>query len=530
MIAYIQKFVNSLNKPKNWLILANVLVVFFLIVLGNANVIPLDMGDFVFFSILTLAFALWRPGWAFLLFCGTVPLENINLAPVSLGMTIRPYQFIGGILILALVIRKLTGRLNFKLPRFNLADWAVVILVIAGFLSAIGTSIDVPMMAPIKLSIILFSFAALYFLTRIYIQDIPDLKKTIPFFLSSTIVVALYGIWQNIVFLRGGNSFEAMPGRPNATFTEADWLGAFIVLMTAVIYGIIYYFSKNKSEKSYAKYQILNTRYFLYIILTILYIILILTVSRSAWLAALVAYIIFVLIFFTDLKFKNWQWKTTSILKLKIISSLVVAILIVFVFHLTNFQLGNRVQSTGSGLQKITVACDHETNLPESIKDVSELQKHDCRFINLEDIENEKVAGKIVTEVYRDDPNVSARAEIYQKSWSEIKNHPVLGIGWGNIGSVLGQDGRGVTLNSSNIFLEIWLGAGIVGILGLLVIFGFILFNSIRNFFHAQDFTQKTFYLFLLVSWFGIIVFNLFNAGIFLGFLWMWLAVAQAKD
>ena len=568
MLPQIKNLVNSLNKPKNWLVLANVFVVFFLIILGNAKVIPLDMGDFVFFSILALAFALYRPGWVFLFFCGTVPLENIDLAPVNLGMTIRPYQFIGGILILALIIRKLTGRLNFKLPRFNLADWAVIILVIAGFLSAIGTSIDasigVPMMAPIKLSIILLSFAALCFLTRIYIQDIPDLKKTIPFFLSSTIVVALYGIWQNIVFLHGGNSFEAMPGRPNATFTEADWLGAFIVLAITFIYALLYYrhseLIRDSEEAKNLPYDTISNgneqilrpagrrpqddgtsdnavlrMTSLYVFLILLFIVLILTVSRSAWLAAFAAYVIFVWTFFSDLRFKNWKWKETAILKLKIISTLIVAVLVVFVFHLTNFQLGNRVQSARTGLQKITVSCDASCGRDALqcvstgivIQDVSELEKYGCKFINLEDIANEKAAGNFVTEVYRKDPNFGTRSAIYQKSWQEIKKHPIFGIGWGSIGQILGRDGRGIILNSSNIFLQTWLGAGLIGILGLLGLLGWILFNAIKNFFHVENHLQKAFYLFIIVSWFGIVIFNLFNAGIFLGFLWVWLSITN---
>jgi len=559
MIAYIQQFVNDFNKPKNWLVLVNVFLVFFLIILGNLQVIPLHMGDFVFFTILALAFALWRPSWAFLLFCGMVPLENINLAPLSLGLTIRPYQFIGAVLVLAIIIRLVTKRLNFKLAKLKIPDYLVIVIVVASFISAaFASSVETRLIASLhfaslRLAIILATFAILYFLVRNYIQTIDDAKRTVPFFLSSAAVVMFYGLWQNIIFLHNGNSFEVMLGRPNATFAEADWAGAFVVLVVTLVYTLLYYChsersvakSKNLSlnitsdeyiadpSTAFLRYRVITplrmTEILLYFLLTLSFTILILTVSRSAWLAALATYIIFVWIFFTDLKFKHWKWKEAGILKLKIISSLLVAIFIVYVFHLTNFQLLNRAQSTGSGLQKITVSCNRDENLPESIRDMSELERYDCRHINLEEIEKEKTAGRFVTEISRPDPNVDVRAQIYQKSWQEIKQHPILGIGWGSIGTMLGRDGRGAALNASNIFLETWLGAGIVGFSALIFLFGFIIFNSVRNYFYASDRLSKAFFLLIIVGWFGLVIFNLFNAGMFLGFLWVWLAISQVQ-
>jgi len=105
-----------------------------------------------------------------------------------------------------------------------------------------------------------------------------------------------------------------------------------------------------------------------------------------------------------------------------------------------------------------------------------------------------------------------------------------MGIGWGSIGSVLGQDERGATFNSSNIFLETWLGAGILGLASLLALFSYILLSAIKNYFYACDQEGKVFHLFIIISWFAIIIPNLFNAGIFLGFLWVWLAITQIKE
>lgn len=262
------------------------------------------------------------------------------------------------------------------------------------------------------------------------------------------------------------------------------------------------------------------------------YVVLILTVSRSAWLGAFVSLAVFLLVIFTDLRIRNWKWKETIRMKLIIVPSLAVAIAIVYIFHLTNFQLFNRIQSTGTGLQKITISCQpclDCTPVLDTIDDIGRLYVYDCKHINLEDIEKEKSLGNTVKEIYRKDPNVNTRKIIYEKSWEQIKNHPVLGIGWGGINSVLGKDERGAGLNSSNIFLEVWLGAGIAGFLAFVIFWFYIIFNAAKNFYFSEDISQKSIFLFIITVWFGLTICNLFNAGILLGFLWVYMGIATIK-
>jgi O-antigen ligase len=262
------------------------------------------------------------------------------------------------------------------------------------------------------------------------------------------------------------------------------------------------------------------------------FVALILTVSRSAWLGALFVTIIFLFAIFTQLRIspKSWQWRNTVRIKIPLIVSLLVSLALVFVLHLTNFQLFNRAQSTGTGLQKITVACMQNTVLPEKIGTVSELAQYGCRHIDLEDIQKEKAAGNFVTEIFRTDPNVNIRSVIYQKSWAEIKAHPVLGIGWGNSGSILGSDESGHALNSSNIFLETWLGAGILGTIALILILFYSLFRGIKFFVNGGSAAEKTLGIFLILGFFAFLVTNMFNAGIFLAIFWVFLATAGLKN
>ena len=545
MIAYLKQFVNTFCKPLfssllgkerrvgKILILANILLVFFLILLSNVGVLPVkNVGDFTFFTVLFLGLALYRPGWSFLFFVGTIALENINLAPAEIGIMVRPYQFFAALTIIAIIIRLLVKRLNFKIPKFTWPDFMLLIFATAGFVSTLGAANKE---AGFKHSIIAASFVAIYFLIRMFIQGAEDLKKIIPFFLSSSVIVVFYGIWQNIRFAQGLSNFESMPGRPNATFTEPDWLGVFLVFLLGLIYILIYQIKESRLVDDLKEIRIsqLYKKMFLYIYLTLLFILLVITVSRSAWLGAAAVTFIFLISILIDFSFGmvNWQWKKLINGIMLIIATAVVALLYAFTFKLTNFQLFNRFQSTGTGLQKITVSCANEESAlklkqVEQLEQLEQLKQFSCRHINLEEIQTEKSAGNIVSEIYRKDPNVSIRKEIYQKSWQEIKNHPIMGIGWGSIGSILGKDERGMGLNSSNIFLEVWLGSGVLGFASFVLVWIYIFVGSLFKMTKAVNPLQKSTFLFIILSWIGITAVNLFNAGIFLGIFWLFLAVS----
>jgi drug/metabolite transporter (DMT)-like permease len=536
MQEWFSDFFSQLNKTKTYLVITNVLLVFFLILFNNLGVLPMRTGDFVFFTILVLALALYRPGWAFMFFIGSIALENINLAPERLGIAMRPYQLIGGLLFIGVTIRFFSHKLYFKLVKLRYTDYSIFLIPLAGLLNIANSTNPI---AEIKFILVLFSFSILYLLVRNYIQNTSDLKKSLPFFFSSALIIALYGFWQNLRFAKGLNSFSVMPGRPNSTLTEPDWLGLYLVLVVAGIYALVYYFAQKPDRERLVSENVSISA--TYIFLTMIFALLIISVSRSAWIGTLVMTVLFAFCIFTNLKFnfRDWQWKFTIKIKLGIIGAFLFGLGAVYIFHLTTFQLFNRAVSTG-GAQKITISCDPNCDVQTCppagglvstgiiIHDLSELEQYGCRHINLEEIETEKNRGQFVTEVNRDDPNVNVRAEVYRKSWSEIKAHPIIGIGWSNIPEVLGKDPRGANLNSSNIFLETYLGSGIIGFLSLLIILVVIFLRALIAFFKETNLEQKTFALFILVSWTGIVIFNLFNAGIMLGFFWVWLGVANA--
>lgn len=540
MRIFIEKVINRLQgkTTKIYLILANIILVIFAIWFSNVGLLPFsNTGDFLFFIVLGLLFAIYRPGWAFVFFIGSIVLENINLAPQSFGLAIRPYQLLGALIIIALIIRTVMKRLPLPIkeffPKFKWYDALPIVFSLGGFLSSI---VSANKTISLKQSIVALSFVALYFLVRTYIQSLDDLKRIAPFFLSSAIVITLYGILQNIIFIHGGNSFEVMPGRPNATFAEPDWYGIYLIFSLAVLYGVIFYL-KNRN-------RLLAFGYWLLIVLVI--ISLILTVSRSSWIGAIFVALVFLkstlLRKYADfnmeaqskwqslvaiLKFRNFDWKEFFQILQNVTIAIVISIGVVYLFGLTRFQLWNRAASTG-GLQKITIACvSTGLAIPEKIINVDELAQYGCRHINLEDIDQEKAAGNNVLEIFRTDPNINTRSEIYKKSWQQIKQHPILGIGWGSISKILGIDERGAGFNASNIFLEVWLGAGLIGFLSFVILLGYILISSILAFISNDDRNKNGIKIvFVILGWAAIVIPNFFNSGIFLGFVWVYLAIA----
>ncbi len=523
MLGSLKQIAEKFGQTKNYLFIINLLLVLFLVLLSNLKVIPLELEDFIFFALLFLVFSLYRPGWAFIFFVGTIALENVNLAPENFGIEIRPYQLLGALILFSMAIRFATKKLSFKLLKFNWQDYILLGFIFVSFLSSVFSEERI---LSLKLAVILGIFYIFSLIVKNYVRDSLDIKKILPFFLGSAVFISAYGIWQNIRYLHKLKSYEVMFGRPNATLTEPDWLGMFLVMSIAVALSLVYYFhEKSVSEKKK------NVGLFLsYASLLIFYVTLILTVARSSWLGAFCVTFIYLFIILTNLRFKDWQWKKFFRATFSIAIVGFSSILAVHFFHLTNFQLFNRATSTQTGLQKITVSCKKEVSLPAKINSLDELEKYNCRHINLEEIETEKKAGFMIGQIERNDPNIDIRSEIYRKSWKSIKENPLFGIGWGNIGNVLGKDPRGITLNASNIFLEISLGSGLIGLSLFLVFIISTLIGSVRNFFFAKDALGKAVGIFLLLSWFAAIVPNIFNAGLLLGFFWIWIAISQIKN
>lgn len=518
----ISSFFSHIRMHRLLLLLGSGISTIVCIVLQNSAVFPLYLGTFLFFSFVLFLLALYRLGWVFLLFVGSLPLEVVNLGPGLLGdMTVRPYQWTALILFLAVGARFLSGRLPFELFRPRFFDIFPLVIVAGSFLALFGA--PDPALS-LKQAIVVTSFVSLYFLVRVFVRTLYDVRQLTPFFLVSSTIVCTYALWQNVASLYGRASFQAMIGRPNATFSEADWLGLFVVLALGVGYGLLSIGIFHLHKKNELTRAVSFIGAFVYT--TLLYTVLIITVARSAWLGALTLTLLFITgIFFFGTVPLRLMVRRAALFTVTLAVSFVVAIELVSVFDLSPFQFLNRIQSTGNGLQKITVSCQNAIKLPETIETVEMLGSFGCRHIPLEVIEEELKAGRVIAEVSRPDPNVAIRREIYGKVWEVLKQQPVFGIGFGSIASVLGTDERGSGLNASNIFLEVWLGSGLVGLIAFLAWLGLIGYASIVWYRKTEHEEEKLLALFLGATLMGLIVCNLFNSGLLLGFFFLFLAL-----
>jgi O-antigen ligase len=356
-----------------------------------------------------------------------------------------------------------------------------------------------------------------------------DLLKTASFFIGSSLVVLFYGFWQVFADKFGARSFEVMFGRPNSTFTEADWLGIFLCFSLAVLLSAINYFET----------RLLNWKYIVYIVIFFNLTLLILTLSRSAWIGA-AAIFFFYLIFnlykksdgkyiFTPRKFGN---------RLAIIFLfLLISVIAIHFGKLSKFDIFDRARSAATNEQKITIACGNGNDIPQTIASTDELARFDCKFINLEEIPFYKSQGKVVTEIFRKDPNVMTRSQIYRKSFEIIHEHPVLGVGFGTITEALGSDERGSGLNESNIFLQVWASSGILGLVSFAAVIIYLFVYSFRRISPicplnriigcpiVQNDFEKNLNIFVFLGLLALLIPNLFNAGLLMGIFWLGLAV-----
>src|SRR3989344_19062 len=510
-----------INGEKWLLVSGNILLGLFFIILANVGVLPLDTVHFFFFSFIGFLFALYRPAWAFLLLVGFLPYEAVNLAPEAWGMDLRPYQLAVVLLSLALLARLAMKKLSWKFFRLS---WIDILPGIVG----IGAFLAVPF-APdagtaLRQAVIVASFGLLYFLLRQFLRKEENIRHIEPFFLGSASVVFAYTIWQSFRMQAGQAAFTTMVGRPNGTFVEADWLGLFAAFI--IIFILARVFAHIQKSTLRAMDVVRTEGIFLAVrlgILTLGFGALLLSLSRSAWLGVVAGFGLLLSFAALGVFRKAFPRQTLAVVSGLAAASFFLALASVHFFHLTAFDLSSRAESTASGLKLITISCERETALPESIGTTDELAQYGCRHINLEEKESERALGHSVTEIFRQDPNVSIRKMIFLRSFSLIREHWAFGIGWGNAPLFLGSDERGAGLNTSNMFLEVWLGSGLLGFAAFLLFWFWILTASVREL--ARRAWGNAFKLLVTRLWGVLTVFNLFNAGLLMALLFLFLAL-----
>jgi len=470
-----------------------------------------------------------------------------------MGISLRPYQLAGAVLFLIVVFKWLLRKNKIELLSFSKIcffcrffgkscqmtsekkyfgsfDRLVFLLPFLALISVAFSPLEKSFL--VKGELVLLSLVALYWIFRNFLED-EEARRKAPFFVFlGSVPVLVSGFWQAFFMRAGDNRFVVMPERINTTFTEPDWLGVYLAVFLAFLLWLRRYFSKNKINLKVGNFPINRiVQIILWLWIGVVFFEALLTVSRSSWLG-LGAVLCFYFFFWLK-DFYQKEQKLVVLVKefLAIFSIGMVALGAVIFLGFSNFDFSNRAASSFSGKQEITVSCPLGTILPTEIESIEKLSFWHCRHIRLEEIETEKKAGREVLKIYRPDPNVEIRKNIYQKSWQAFWQRPFWGWGLGSSGLILGKDERGAGLNSSNIFLEAFLSLGLIGgaIFSLLLLLplGKGIKEALKRGSSIDKNIKKCYNLrceLVVLCFTGFLVPNIFNAGIFLALLWLLLA------
>ncbi|HHH12581.1 MAG TPA: hypothetical protein ENJ77_01745, partial [Candidatus Moranbacteria bacterium] len=496
------------------LLAAAPLLSLFLIYLANASVLPFSSPSWAaFWYALVFLSALYRPRWVFWFFAALLPLQTVNVAPVDFPWQIKPYQLFSAALALSLLWRAFFVGKTVSLPKWKLPDSAAAVF----FLSAAATtflSVDWPTAR--KQIAILFSFWLCYLLVRYFIRSPRSAGEALRFFLVGSWPISLYAVWQNWRFAHGLPHYEVMPGRPQATFAEPNWLGMYLatVLVLAAATAIFRFLSRRK--KSVSRLELWGLCLIAFSASTAL----LLTASRAAWLGALAGAVLIVAAAVWKDSFRGGLRAGVFFLSLPIFSYLAIK-----AGSLTAFDLLQRAESVG-GRQEITVACANKAAAGalreylsaregEKLSSVDELTSFACEHIRLEEIEEKRSAGREVITVYRDDPSSEVRRDLYHRSRQLIAERPFFGIGFGREAEVFGRDDSGRAHNAGNLFLQVWLGGGLIALAALTAFLGLLLFRLFSRLAISRRRENIVFSAALLAAAVALLVSNLFNAGLF---------------
>ena len=529
-------------KEYFWVAVVGILLNATLIIADAVGFLPLNLISFALVFLAVFVLALYRPIWVFWLFIISLPLESVIISSAQIPISFRPFQLIGLMLFLAtatLIVFKIKNKNLPDLIKFNktqffkkgsglgFSDGLILILCGVAFISLLNAIV---FGITLKLNFVLISFMMFYFLARFYFQDQQRKLEALWFFVATSLSVLLFGIYQAIAFKQNWIDFQVFAERSNGTFTEPDWFGIYLVFLASVVYWVKLQLFRTKNSTMIAQFEIRRvgqwvSNFYLFLI----FLVLLLTVARSAWLGFLgLTIVYFGLLFWNKYSFKLKQFSLKLILKEVLVVGLAygISILVVVGFGLSNFNLINRAGSSVSGLQEITISCAQGSNVPDKIFETADLEKFDCRHIRLDEIKQEQALGLEIKKVYRLDPNVEIRKNIYSITWREIKSHPVIGQGLGSSSEILGMDSFGHGLNASNIFLEVAFSWGFLGLIIFSMLFllpGILAFKGLGKNSRKTDLN-----LFIILTSVALVVPNLFNAGIFLVILWIWLALINS--
>lgn len=442
------------------------------------------------------------PKALFFLLVFLIPFEIYKL-PVGGIIHLRPYQIAALVLLLMVGYHYLAGKISTGDLMRPLKSPISKILFIYFLISLISLVNAPDLKNGLQDTLILLSFLIIYWLVAYFVHTASDAAAALFTIVLSGFFASLVGLAQIIAYKAGMKLIEVMPGRPNSILPEPDWFGFFMVLALASLIAVKYL--KQKDTKL-AAFKVFRSNYFQSIIHVLFYMMIILTVARASWLAAIAIIGFFIFLIFI---YKNNSIYSAFSEGLKILVVFLVSLGIIYSFSLTDFSLKNRFLSIITREEVHAVATD-----PESGEEIS---------ISREKAEEYKKKGIEVKKKKVKDVNVLRRTESFTDSLDIAFKHPVLGIGFGGITTVFGEG-----INANNIFIEILVATGVIGLMVFMPIFYYIFREGIYCFIKRRGSENIGFLFFILLGLIAMTIPNVFNSGLFLGFFWLYLGLASS--
>ncbi|MEA3273010.1 MAG: O-antigen ligase family protein [Patescibacteria group bacterium] len=457
---------------------------------------------------IALLLFLVRPWW------GMVALVMVQVLDTVSIFGARVYQWATIFLVIALVFRALSAH-QFSYKAFyaflKKNKFFVSLLCLLIFSSSLGLiNASVPAHS-LKQTMVLLGSVLIAFLVHWWIKRKKNgAKQIILAFIFSSIPVSLFAIYQNVAHEHGWESFETMVARPNVAFYEPDWLGMYLVLVLALLLPQAVKKMSQKMQIGVWLLILLNTT------------VLIISVARASWLAAIAGWGIFAgwgLLAFIFKKINRQESVRILTVVFGYVVTVGIALILIGGLKLTRFDLKDRFQSIYQGEHLITIAK----------KD----NPYEKRKIDLEEIEHYEQLGYQISEEKISDENIESRYQAYASNWEMGQEHWLLGQGQG---ATLAQ--RGFVHNANNIFYEWWIAGGILGIVSFLLLLGGGLKEPFSNYCRPGDHSlseklEKSLsglnafsnQVIILMGISGIVITNLFNSGIFFTPLWVFIGI-----
>lgn len=446
----------------------------------------------------------------FFLLIFLIPFELYKVELLRGIISLRPYQIVTAVLLVLIGYYSVKGKIKIDELRAPFRSSITKLFAVFFLVSIISIANALDVKNSIQETLVLLSFLAIYWLVLFFVRSKNDMYGMAHTLLVSSFLVSIFALVQVIAYKFGLELIEVMPGRPNSFFPEPDWLGFFMVFALALFISVHGtrqpFLDETMFHAMPSMVRTFHSPYVHVLFQVLLYIVIILTIARASWLAAIGVTGLYLLLMFLN---KENHFRSAFLEGGKMIGMVLISLGIIYALSLTPFSLKNRFLSIVTGQEVHAVVTD-----PETGKEIS---------IDKKRIEDYKKKGVEVKTRRVEDVNILRRTESFTDNFDIVLKHPFLGIGFGGIENAFGEG-----VNANNIFMEIWIATGTLGLIVFMTVFYCIVREWCVLYFKNRSESRNVYLLFVILGLVAIVIPNIFNSGIFLGFFWVYLGLASS--